>query len=294
MARFVSSEWVASRLEMPDVVVLDPRRPTKYLQGHLRNAVNVPLAKAWDADGRLRPPGELAAWLGEAGLGEGTSPLLYDAADGRYAAMLAWLLEYLGRTDVQVMDVFLEGWVAEGRPIFYRPVRREPGEFPARVVPAVRAALEDVRQLSSAPQARGRAGKLTDFRSRDEYMGRQAPPPLPGPEGEARAEAYAGHIPGAISLAWEDLAGDDHRFLASSDAVRRRVEEAGITPGDRIVAYCQTGARAAVGYVALRSIGLDVSLFDGSYAEWMRQGLPVEVVEIGRRARLRAGRDRDV
>ncbi len=268
MTSFVSPEWVASHLEAPDVVVLDPRRPTKYLQGHLRNAVNVPLAKAWDKDGRLRPPVELAAWFGEAGLGEETLPLLYDAADGRYAAMLAWLLEYLGRSDVQVMDVFLERWGAEGRPIFYRPVRREPAVFAARVVPALRATLEDVRA--------GRVGKLTDFRSRDEYTGRQAPPPLPGPDGEAQAGAYAGHIPGAINLVWEDLTGEDHRFLASSDALRRRVEEAGIAPGDRIVAYCQTGPRAAIGYVALRSIGLDVCLFDGSYAEWMREGLPVE------------------
>lgn len=276
MARFVSPEWVASHVEAPGVVVLDPRRPMKYLQGHLRNAVNVPLAKAFDKDGRLRPPDELAAWLGEAGLGEGTSPLLYDARDGRYAAMLAWLLEYLGRSDVQVMDVFLERWVAKGRPIFYRPVRREPAVFAARVVPALRATLEEVRQLVPAPRARGRAGKLADFRSRDEYTGRQAPPPLPDPDGEARAGAYAGHIPGAINLVWEDLVGEDHRFLANNDVLRRRVEEAGITPGERIVAYCQTGPRAAVGYLALRSIGLDVCLFDGSYAEWMREGLPAE------------------
>jgi 3-mercaptopyruvate sulfurtransferase SseA len=35
--------------------------------------------------------------------------------------------------------------------------------------------------------------------------------------------------------------------------------------------------RAALGYVALRQAGYDIRLYDRSYAEWARSGLPVEL-----------------
>ena len=40
--------------------------------------------------------------------------------------------------------------------------------------------------------------------------------------------------------------------------------------------YCKVGARAAVGYQMLKQLGFDVKLFDGSYSEWEKSGLPVE------------------
>jgi 3-mercaptopyruvate sulfurtransferase SseA len=43
-----------------------------------------------------------------------------------------------------------------------------------------------------------------------------------------------------------------------------------------VIAYCRSGPRAALGYMALKAIGCDVRLFDGSYAEWSKAGLPVE------------------
>ncbi len=256
MAAFVTPEWVEMRLDSSGILIIDPRRPTQYLQGHLKNAVNLPLGKAFDSDGRLRSVDDLAAWIGGAGLDDRKAPLLYDAHDGRNAAMLAWLLEYLGRGDVHLMDVFLERWVAEGRKLFFRPVRPAPATFTPKPDPRLRATLDDVRQA--------RKMKLTDFRSGDEYAGRL------GPEGKA------GHIPGATNIDWQELLGEDHRFLAPREKLQRLAGVAGITGSDRVVAYCQTGPRAALGYLALRELGLDVRLFDGSYAEWIREGLPVE------------------
>ena len=57
------------------------------------------------------------------------------------------------------------------------------------------------------------------------------------------------HIPGA-------------RFITNRDA--------------RVVVYCRTGMDASVPYFVLRSLGYDVALYDGSYAEWSRdRSLPV-------------------
>lgn len=256
MVAFVSADWVEARLGASGLVVLDPRSPTHYLMGHLKAAVNLPLRRLFDPQGGLLPEQELATQFGLSGLGEGDVPVLYDEADGRNAAMLAWALEYLGRADVHVMDVFIERWVAERREIFYRPVRRAAREFTARVNPQVRIGLGELAGASGLT--------LIDFRSREEYAG------------EADADERPGHIPGAVCIDWRELLGEEGRLLCAQGRLQRLLEAARVKPGEPVVAYCRTGVRAAIGYHALRQIGYDVRLYDGSYAEWARSGMPVE------------------
>ena len=256
MATFVSADWVEERLGGAGILPLDPRPAMQYLQGHLRSAVNLPRSKFLDSDGRLFPVGQLAECFGQAGLGSRQTPLLYDGYDGRNAAMVAWVLEYLGRDDVHLMDLFFEHWKAQGREVFYRPVPPEAKLFAAQVNPGARATLADV----SGPGVL----KLVDTRSRVEYAG------------AGDTDARPGHIPGAFNISWQDLVGRDGRFLRSAEEVRQMLSDAGIQPADQVVVYCRTGVRAAVGYLALRRLGFHVRLYDGSYAEWERSGLPVE------------------
>src|SRR5208283_367546 len=112
MSKLVPCSWVHEQIDAPDFFLLDPRRPSKYLQGHPRGAVNLSASHAFDAQGALRPVNELAAWIGAAGLHPGRHPVLYDNYDGRNAALVAWVLEYLGRDDVYIMDKFFESWGA--------------------------------------------------------------------------------------------------------------------------------------------------------------------------------------
>ena len=138
MVTFVSADWVSEHIGQPGYLIIDPRSAMRYLMGHLRGAVNVPFKKLQGTDGRIGQPEQLAAAFGEAGLGDFTTPVLYDHQDGRNAAMAAWILEYLGRNDVHVMDMLFETWKEEGREILYRPVPTEPRAFTPRLNPSVR------------------------------------------------------------------------------------------------------------------------------------------------------------
>jgi len=254
---FVSADWVAARLDSPDILLFDPRRPMKYLQGHLKNAVNLPVFRAFDAQGKLLAPETLASWIGAAGLGDKRTPVLYDSSEGQNGAMLAWILEYLGRTDVHLLDVFFERWVAEKREVFYKPVQAAATPFTPRVNSRIRITLGDLRA--------GPASKLIDFRSQEEYSGARD------------LDGKPGHLPGAVNVVWRDLGGPAQTVLAPQEKLTQILTAAGISRGDQIVAYCRTGPRAALGYLALRQCGYNVRLYDGSYAEWARSGLPVEV-----------------
>src|SRR5215469_9843872 len=126
MAQFVSTAWVAERLDDPTYLILDPRRPMKYLSGHLKNAVNLPAYKCFDADLALLPAETLVTMIGAAGLDQHHSPILYDSYDGQNSSVIAWILEYLGRDDVYIMDRFYDQWLAEKREVLYKPVEATP------------------------------------------------------------------------------------------------------------------------------------------------------------------------
>src|SRR5713226_4461827 len=102
MAKLVAPAWVAERIGTREITLVDPRRPMKYLAGHLPGAINIPTYQAFGDDGSLLAPEALADLIGGAGLADETTPVLYDSPEGQNAAMLAWILEYLGRIDVHV------------------------------------------------------------------------------------------------------------------------------------------------------------------------------------------------
>jgi len=257
MTTFVSADWVAERIENPEFLVIDTRYSMRHLMGHLKSAVNVPPPKLRDSQGKLLSPEDFSQLFAAAGLGNGLTPVLYDGYDGRNSAMVAWVLEYLGRDDVHIMDIVYDEWKSQGREVLYRPVPRTQRQFTLKVNPAVRASLDDV--------AKAEGFKLVDTRTVDEY------------NGQSEADDKPGHIPGAVSMVWQEMVGEDGMLVCSEEKARLIFEAANIKPSDPVVTYCKIGARAAVGYLAFKRLGYDVRLFDGSYAEWEKSDLPVEL-----------------
>lgn len=256
MVTLVHADWVEGQLDSPSVLLLDPRSPLKYLQGHLKNAVNIPIRGAFDGAMNLRSERELAQWVGAAGLDHERLPVVYDGYDGQSGSMLVWMLEYLGCTDVRLMNLFFDRWIKEGREVFYRPVRPVARNFQAKLNTELRAGLESLRTNSHF--------KLIDFRSREEYTG------------ALDSEGKPGHIPNAANIVWKDLL-EQEGFLAPREKLEKLMAASNIRPGDKLVAYCRSGMRAAVGFLAFRQLGFDIRLYDGSYAEWARSGLPIEL-----------------
>ncbi|MHB8541418.1 MAG: sulfurtransferase [Candidatus Acidiferrales bacterium] len=260
MFRIVSAGWVEKHLDAPDFLLLDPRSAVRYMAGHPKNAVNLSVAKLRDAQGNLLPNDILAQRIGKAGLDANRAPVIYDNADGRNAAFLAWILIYLGRDDVHVMESFWEQWVADGREVFYRPVQATAREFVAKPRRELRTSLQEMQDAAGA--------KRIDFRGADEFSGKMD------------ADERPGHIPGAVNLPCQEI-GAAGRLLKSDEQLKELFASRGISANDisangRAIAYCRTGVRAALGFLALAQLGCHVSLYDGSYAEWARSGLPVE------------------
>jgi thiosulfate/3-mercaptopyruvate sulfurtransferase len=257
MTQLVSMDWVVQHLGQPEFILVDARRPMKYLSGHLPGAINIPAYKLFGPEGRLLAPQALAEMIGNAGLDDNVMAVIYDSPEGQNAAMLAWIVEYLGHRDLGVLEGFFEAWKASGREVLYKPVEHPRKTFTARIKPLVRATLEELID--------NRDVRFVDFRSHEEYVG-----------ATTIGEDKAGHIPGAVNIAWRNLGCPPGHILKPVEDLRQVTNAAGVKRDDNVVAYCRSGPRAALGYLALSQLGVKVRLFDGSFAQWSQAGLPAE------------------
>jgi thiosulfate/3-mercaptopyruvate sulfurtransferase len=286
-APLVSCEWLRERLGNPGLRVVDCRYrlgepgagEALWREGH------IPGAAFLDVDRDLAgPPGSrgrhplpdtkgFEAAARRAGIGDETLVVAYDEAAEGGAARLWWLLRHFGHDQVTVLDGGLRGWREEGGELRAGAEQIEPGDFRTSAPKADTASADELAaRVGEADAAHAReAGErdgdaspvLLDARAPERYRGEIEP-----------IDPVAGHIPGAVSLPFAELAPDG-RFLSPAE-LRARFEAAGVASGHEAVAYCGSGVTACVLVLAAEVAGIGPArLYPGSWSEWSGQGLPV-------------------
>jgi thiosulfate/3-mercaptopyruvate sulfurtransferase len=250
LAELVDFSWFDQNKDDPSLVIADSRPPVRYLQGHIPRAVNLPTSRVFDRGTlELLPIEQLAGIIGDAGIDSDRTVLICDDRDGQNEAMLAWTLELLGHPSVKLLSSFFGRWTKENRLISYRPATAEPRTMQTKLSLDARATHE---QVSS-----GRANKLVDLRSQDEFEGKSSD----GPKSR--------HLPGAVSLPWTSLLGEGEELLRAKPELEALVRGLGLGRDDQIVTYCSYGPRAAIGYAALQHLGFKhVKVYDRSFQRW--------------------------
>lgn len=287
----VSTAWLADHLDDPGVVVLHvaPDR-SGYNRGHIPGARFLPLgAIVVERDGlanELPPVERLDSVFEAVGVSDDSRVVVYGPPLA--AARAFFTLDYLGHGDrTALLDGGVERWAAEGRPLSTEATAIAGGELmteapavargqPTTAAPTTargsftpRPMPERVVDAAWVSERLGAPGvALLDARPAAEFTGDVAGAGIPRP----------GHIPGARNVFWQRMirSPEDPTFL-EPEALRALLRDAGIEPGDTVVAYCRTGVQASVAYFVARYLGYEARMYDGSFMDWSpREALPVE------------------
>jgi thiosulfate/3-mercaptopyruvate sulfurtransferase len=105
-----------------------------------------------------------------------------------------------------------------------------------------------------------RAEQVIDARANERYQGKVAEP---------RAGLRSGHIPGSLSLPYNNLFDAATGTMKPLDDLRAAFSGAGVQLDAPIVTSCGSGVSAAVLTLALYRLGVEnPALYDGSWTEW--------------------------
>ena len=264
----------ASRLRSfrSSVLLLDARLGSRdYAEGHLAGAyhadLNRDLSTAMDPDhdpargGRhpLPPVARFASQVAAWGITPASQVVVYDASGGgNAAARLWWMLRALGHRQVLVLDGGLAAALAEGLPLstdIPPPAALPP--YPATGWTRPQVDAEAVEALRGDP-----AWKLLDVRSAERWRGDTEP-----------FDPIAGHIPGALNLAWNENLAADGRFKAPELLRDQYLALLAGTSPERLAVHCGSGVTACQTLLALEVAGLPgASVYMGSWSEWCRSG----------------------
>jgi thiosulfate/3-mercaptopyruvate sulfurtransferase len=217
----------------------------------------------------LPSPQKFSSRVRKLGLGDGLRLVIYDQR-GLFSAPRAWwTFRYYGHRDVAVLDGGLPKWLNEGRRTAEGPAHPEERHFTARMDSFM---LRDKEQILANLTDGGE--QIVDARARGRFE---------GSEPEPRDGLRSGRIPGSLNLPFTELLDTTTQTLRDKDSLRGRFEAAGVDMRKPVVTTCGSGITAAVLALGLHLAGhRDVSLYDGSWAEW---GLPGDTpVETGPRA----------
>ncbi|MGF1648868.1 MAG: 3-mercaptopyruvate sulfurtransferase [Hyphomicrobiaceae bacterium] len=274
----VDTNWLADRLEAPDLIVVDGslHLPTagrnardEYDQAHIPGALFFDIEAISDHSNplphMLPSSVQFASSMKKMGIGDGTRVVVYDTVGLYSAARVWWMLRIMGHQDVAVLDGGLKKWRAEGRPVTDEPT---PPRQPAHFTPRFNGGL--VRDLDDM--------KLAITKGLEQVLDARSPGRFKGQEKEPRPGLRPGHMPGAINVPYGTLIREDGT-LKSEPELRAAFHAAGVDLSRPTVTSCGSGVTAGILTLALAILGRgDVAVYDGSWVEWGHEAAGTDVV----------------
>jgi thiosulfate/3-mercaptopyruvate sulfurtransferase len=182
--------------------------------------------------------------------------VIYTTAWYPMAGRAYYTLDYLGHGErTALLDGGIDEWKLEKRPLAKDEPKAARGSFTPHVHPEVRALMEEVKKIS---EQQSKSSVLVDSRPDKRYTD--------------------GHIAGATHVYWQETLVDakNKPVFLPPDKLKELFASRGITPGEKLVTYCEIGLQASHMYFIAKYLGYEAAMFDGSIHQWSHMNmLPV-------------------
>ncbi|WP_339080231.1 rhodanese-like domain-containing protein [Pseudomonas sp. TMP9] len=246
---------LASRLQAPELILLDLTSQARYSAGHIPGAHFVDPKRTQlglpPAPGLLPSLEQLEQLFSDLGHHPNAVYVVYDDEGGGWAGRFIWLLDVIGHRHYHYLDGGVLAWQAENRELSTA--------VPSASSQAVHLSI-DAAPTATREYLQSRLGAadlaIWDARSPSEYSGEKA------------LAQKAGHIPGAINFEWT-VGMDPARALRIRQDLQAQLNTLGISADKEIITHCQTHHRSGFTYLAAKILGYPrVKAYAGSWGEW--------------------------
>jgi thiosulfate/3-mercaptopyruvate sulfurtransferase len=243
----IDADSLRSELRDNSIRVIDVRRAEDYKKDHIPKSVNFPLADLLSDDS----PERVLKVAQSLGIDDETPVVIYDDTFGALASRVAWTLQYLGHSDVSLLDMTYGQWKSLGLETDTKEPSINSKTHSLHLRPEIMATADYLDKVKEDKNV-----IILDNRERLNYLEQ--------------------HIPGAINIPYRTLASED-KILRSKDELKRLLQNRGIKEDSEIITYCgSVGTLSGLAYYALKSADYpNVKLYVRSFKEWKGLNKPI-------------------
>lgn len=233
-------------------VILDARPKREWEKSHLPGALPLNWEDFTHVDDkqipyRMFPPEHMASLLGQMGIDENSTVVVYGDADTSWGCegWVVWLLDYLGhRGQVLLLDGGIQAWTAQKLRLSRNKVPNRQSPKTYHPVPDGSIDIDTQTLAKSLDQI-----QIVDTRS---FL-----------------ERVRGSIPGSVHINWTEFYKGDTRKPLSPQETVSLLRGSGIDPDKPVVYYCTGGVRSAYAWMVHRLAGLGPAInYEGGIEAW--------------------------
>lgn len=265
MKNIVSQHWLVNNMSKENLVILDARwdlnDPTKgfkeYKQSHIKGAQFVSLEDMMTGElgvhGGRHPLPNLSKFVEDMkslGINDNSIVVIYDNGDLATAGRLWWLLKYIGKSDVFVLEGGIKHWIYNNLEVTNEVVKpKKSNSLSLNINHSIEA---DMNYVKSAINSKDIA--IVDSRAPERYMGEVEP-----------IDKIAGHIPSALNYPWTNLVIDGE--IMTMDNLKNYFKKLEIFK--EVIVHCGSGVTGTVNILFMEEAGIDAKLYVGGYSDWV-------------------------
>ena len=252
----IEPSQLATRLENPDLLIIDLCQMQNYARMHIPGAIHVSPAELVSgippATGKLPALAQLTSLFERIAYSPEKHIVVYDDEGGGWAGRFIWTLDVIGHPAYSYLNGGIHAWLKEGLPLSTQIPAVKSVNVELTIHHNVIAEMEEV--LASLDDNNI---KIWDARSAEEYAGIKV------------TAQRNGHIPGAVNLDWRQTMDHDNSLrLLPLQELQKKLESLGIQPGNAIITHCQSHHRSGLTYLIAKALGYKVKAYPGSWSEW--------------------------
>ncbi len=255
----VSAQWVKDNLNK--IVLIDLSSQSQYQKFHLPKAIFIDygwLIKPQDGISLSGGEPHMIKVLSQLGINETDHIVIYDNMGNLDSSRLYWELAKLKHKKVSMLDGGSIAWVLAGYPVTQKTTVKKPTKYLASKNNYQDKYTADKKEVLAAIKDQNTL--ILDTRTKAEYFG--------NPKNKRQR---TGHIPTAIFFPWEvSVDGKNGYQQRDNKGIKEFLSYLKIDNKQQpIIAYCNSGHRAARVFTLLKSQGFEnIKLYDASMQEW--------------------------